>query len=437
MDCTCVLQPKPKTYSKNIMKFNPWTVALLGAGIVSAPAVIQAEEKPNFVQTALASTTLSGYVDTSIQWNWGTGNEFLPPYAFGGSSKADGFNLNVVELRLDKPVEAADVWGAGYRVDLLAGPDANAFSTQSSGLGTGADFGVKQAYIALHAPVGNGIDFKLGVWDTIIGYEVFESPNNPNFTRSYGYTLEPTTHTGLLGSYQICDTLSVSAGIANTFGPTINGRAFEPNPPNSQAESWKTYMASVTFTAPTNAAFLAGSTLSACIINGFNQGLFSLPTTTAPAVPQVGANETHYYLGGTINTPVTGLKFGAAFDDVEVHNGRGDIWALGTYVAFQATEKLSLYGRAEYVRQRGDWALLGSPLPDGLTVSMPEKAMELTATVQYDLWKNVLSRLELRWDRSLSGQKVWGNVHENAAETGVTGGLKNEFVLIANVVYKF
>jgi len=123
------------------MKFNPWTVALLGAGIVSIPAITQAEEKPNFVQTALASTTLSGYVDTSAQWNPGTGNENLPPYAFGGSGKADGFNLNVVELRLDKPVEAADVWGAGYHVDLLAGPDANAFATQSSHIA--ADFGVK------------------------------------------------------------------------------------------------------------------------------------------------------------------------------------------------------------------------------------------------------------------------------------------------------
>ena len=390
------------------MKFNPWTVALLGAGLVSVPAIAQAEEKPNFVQTALASTTLSGYVDTSVQWNFGTGNSALPPYAFGGPTKADGFNLNVVELRLDKPVEAADVWGAGYHVDLLAGPDANALFTQSSGVP--GDFGVKQAYVALHAPVGNGLDFKLGVWDTIIGYEVFESANNPNFTRSYGYSLEPTTHTGLLATYQFCELLSANVGIANSFGPTINGRAH--NPPNSQAESFKTYMASLTFTAPTNSGFLAGSTLTACIINGFNQAL--LDTTTG----QFGANETHYYVGGTMNTPVSGLKFGAAFDYIDVHNAHGDIYSLGAYAAFQATEKLSFYGRAEYARQRGDFLLL-APLP--------ERAIELTATAQYDLWKNVLSRLEFRWDRSVSGTGVWGD----------SGTLKNECELIANVVYKF
>jgi hypothetical protein len=62
--------------------------------------------------------------------------------------------------------------------------------------------------------------------------------------------------------------------------------------------------------------------------------------------------------------------------------------------------------------------------------------MELTATVQYDLWKNVLSRLELRWDHALSGDKVWGDIHTNG-EGGVSGAVRNEFELIANVVYKF
>src|SRR5437667_12460936 len=108
------------------MKCNPWTMALVGAGLVSLPAVIQAEEKPSSVMTALSSTTLSGYVDTSAQWNFGTGNANLPPYAFGGSSKADGFNLNVVRLVLEKPTDTtADAWSAGYKADLLFGPDAD------------------------------------------------------------------------------------------------------------------------------------------------------------------------------------------------------------------------------------------------------------------------------------------------------------------------
>ena len=210
------------------MKFNQWTLGLAAVGVVSLASVVQAEEatKASSVMTALSSTTLSGYVDTSIQWNLGTGNAFLPAYAFGGPGKADGFNLNVVKVTLENPADAAEGWAAGYKVDLLFGPDADALATQSTGVK--ADFGIKQAYVDLKAPVGNGLDVKVGVFDTIIGYEVFESGNNPNFTRSYGYTIEPTTHTGVLASYQFCDMFGVSAGVANTFGPAINARA---NPP--------------------------------------------------------------------------------------------------------------------------------------------------------------------------------------------------------------
>src|SRR5258705_4277188 len=152
------------------MKTTLYTLALIGAGLVSLPAVLHAEEKGNFVQTAFAYTTLSGYVDTSAQWNLGSGNDSLPPYKFGGSSKADGFNLNVVQLRLDKPLDESS-WAAGYRADLWLGPDANTLGTQSVLASSMSDFAIRQAYIALRVPLGNGLDFKFGVFDSIIGYE--------------------------------------------------------------------------------------------------------------------------------------------------------------------------------------------------------------------------------------------------------------------------
>ncbi len=254
-----------------IMKLNAWTLGLVSAGLVSLPAATHAEEKPSSVLTALGSTTLSGYVDTSAQWNLGSGDANTPGYAFGGPGKADGFNLNVVKLSLAKPVDAADAWGAGYQVDMLFGPDANALATQSSG--KQADFALQQAYVDLHAPIGNGLDFKIGEWNTIIGYESFDSINNPNFTRSYGYSIEPTTHTGILATYALSDTLSASVGIADSFGPTINGRPFLGGgttvPPGGQgprAESFKTYMGSITFTAPTNWGVLSGSTFTGCFL---------------------------------------------------------------------------------------------------------------------------------------------------------------------------
>ena len=93
------------------MKFNKWTVGLAAVGVVSLASAARAEEKVSTVMTALSSTTLSGYVDTSAQWNFGTGNDRLPAYKFGGSSKADGFNLDVIQLRIEKPLDETD-WAA-------------------------------------------------------------------------------------------------------------------------------------------------------------------------------------------------------------------------------------------------------------------------------------------------------------------------------------
>ena len=67
------------------MKYNAWTLALIGAGVVSLPAVAHAEEKStNAVMSALSATTISGYVDTSAEWNPGTGNANLPVYTPNG-----------------------------------------------------------------------------------------------------------------------------------------------------------------------------------------------------------------------------------------------------------------------------------------------------------------------------------------------------------------
>ena len=161
------------------MKYNAWTLALIGAGVVSLPAVAHSEENTNAVvtavsitnavMTALSSTTISGYVDTSAQWNPGTGNYYLPVYTpngASGASKADGFNLDLVALTISKPVGEGD-WGAGYNATLLFGPDAVGYNT-SPGAANG-DFSLKDTYVDLHAPLGNGLDLKLGTFTEILG----------------------------------------------------------------------------------------------------------------------------------------------------------------------------------------------------------------------------------------------------------------------------
>jgi len=325
------------------MKFNKWTLGLAAVGAVSLTSVAQAEEKMNAVQTALSSTTISGYVDTSMQWNPGTGNQNLPGYSFGGTSKADGFNLNVVQLTIAKALDESE-WASGYRADLWFGPDANTLATTSTtATGGSSDLAIRQAYVALRTPVGNGIDWKVGVFDTIIGYETLESGNNPNMTRSYGFTLEPTTQTGVLATYRFTDSIAATAGVVNTVGPTINGR--------SPIESYKAYTGAVALTAPSDWGWIAGSSLYAGVLCGWD-------AASGAGVGGVTGTRDNYYIGATVNTPVTGLKAGVSWDYVHMWGGAtsssvisgaftapvDNQYAGAIYVSYQATEKMSLHG---------------------------------------------------------------------------------------------
>jgi putative transposase len=124
------------------MKFNQWTLGLAAAGVINLASAAKAEEAPSQVLTALSSTTLSGYVDTSANWKFGTGLA-VPGRFNDGTSKQDGFNLNVVKLSLEKPLSEGE-WSAGYKFDMLFGPDAGLFLAADRGsealFGSSPDF---------------------------------------------------------------------------------------------------------------------------------------------------------------------------------------------------------------------------------------------------------------------------------------------------------
>src|SRR6266568_9156438 len=152
------------------MKISKWTKMLLSAGLVSIPAVVLADDAPvpSTVLTSLSSTTLSGYVDTTAVWKFGTGNANMPGRVYDGADVQDGFNLNVVSLTLTKPLDATDEWAAGYNVQLLFGPGATKRGTGSL-IGGGGDVSFNEAVVLLRVPVGNGVDLKVGQFGTYNG----------------------------------------------------------------------------------------------------------------------------------------------------------------------------------------------------------------------------------------------------------------------------
>lgn len=396
-------QMNPMTHNIHL---HPCTLCLISAGVISLASVLRAEEvQPHPVLTAISATSLSGFVDASINWMPGKGNRlFGRSFDQGsnsapGQNKQDGFNLNLVSLTLENPLDEGK-WSAGYRVQMLMGPDANALASSSSFNPVG-DFAIKEANVALRAPIGNGLDFRLGVWTELLGYEVTESFLNPNYSRSWGFFIEPIIHTGLLTSYKFNDCISALFGIVD------NGVASNAINSRSVTESEKSYTGLLTLTAPESFGFLGGSVLYLSILDSGTSGRM---------------DPVNYYAGITMPTPIKGLSVGIA-DDYRA-NGQFDHSyenAADFYLLYQASEKLKFASRTEYATgSAGAWGVIPSPEEQNV------KLFGQTLTADYSLWKNIVTRGEVRWDHSLTGQRMFGD-----------GNQRNAISLTLDVVYRF
>jgi hypothetical protein len=175
---------------------------------------------------------ISGYVDTSYVVNLADNDAG----AANGTTLAGGannnvgrvfdnqknsVNLNAFKLTIEKGKDSSK-FPAGFRVDTIIGEDAGILNGNDGGLASfgaqgDSDLFLEQAYINLGAPVGNGIDIKVGKMVTLIGYEVIESPANWQFSRSDAFRLAPFTQTGITLGYQWTDWLTSTVGIVNGF----------------------------------------------------------------------------------------------------------------------------------------------------------------------------------------------------------------------------
>jgi len=111
--------------------------------------------------------------------------------------------------------------------------------------------------------------------------------------------------------------------------------------------------------------------------------------------------------------------------------GGGETWCIGGYSSYQVTEKLSVHCRGEYLKDRGAQQFFNGTFPDPTLATLSAETVEVTTTAQYDLWKNVISRLELRWDHSLNDVSVFGGNTVGAPSRD------NAWMLAANIIYKF
>ena len=425
-----------RSFSQSVRPIQKWSLALATLGVISAPALRAEEYVLQPVDTAVpGGTILSGYVDTSALWaidnpshSGGTAafpNTLrLPGRLYDTAERMDGFNLNAVSLCLDHPF-TDESWSASYRVQLLFGPDATLRNTYSLASGP-SDLAVNEAYVALRAPLGNGLEFRLGYFASPLGYEVYDSYRNPNYSRSYGFYIEPKGHTGITVKYDFTEWAGVLGGVVNNYSSFVNAR--------TQDESDKTYLALLRLNG-------AGFNCPGIKLTlGYTGG------HTATGAPSDTGPRLHNYYAG-LQTPlfVEGLALGLAYDYRANYSAgwppqfflpAGPRHSYASATAVYLDYKVAQWRfdvRAEYARATAANTIFAARSDFGSAKPMfggnDEKFLGITTTVGYELWKNVMSRLEFRWDHDCAGGvSVFGTA---------ASPRQNSFTLGLNVIYMF
>ncbi len=168
-------------------------------------------------------TKVTGGIDVNYNYNFNrpTTTGAATPATNGYrafDSNANSFNISNVEIAIENtPAE----W-VTFRTDLDFGRDAKLVNGTEN-WAVGEIFNLQQAYVALKAPVGNGLTFKVGKFVTMHGNEVLEGWANNNISRSllFNYAI-PFTHTGIMANYSFADWITLDVGVVNGWNSVVD-----------------------------------------------------------------------------------------------------------------------------------------------------------------------------------------------------------------------
>jgi len=175
----------------------------------------------NPLMTMFKGTKLSGFVDAGYVVSF---NQLHSDGASGNNTNANrsrlfdnrgnSFYLNAVQLNLERLADKNMI--VGYHLELAAGNDP--------GIYDGANVTLQEGWAQIMAPVGDGLDIRVGRMATLVGYEVLESVANMNYSRGMLFSVaQPFTHTGVRAAYWFGDKVGATIGFNNGFNIAPGG----------------------------------------------------------------------------------------------------------------------------------------------------------------------------------------------------------------------
>jgi hypothetical protein len=397
----------------------------------------------NFVETAQKGIKLSGYVDAGYSYNFTGASSGTSDVTgrFGSDTAAKGdFNLYAVKIALEKALTSENKAQAGFRTDVMIGEDANYLinrgttdNLNNSNQDSNALF-LEQAYVSIRAPVGNGWDFKVGKFVSILGYEVIERPANMNVTYGLLWQQMPLYYTGVLSSYKFDDYLDAKLGV-------VNGSQTDNNTSTSQGGDGCAVLAALNVTAPGGNANWSNN-FQYSSNNDNNTVNFANESSTSTGVENNSSGTGYSFIynsWGNWAPKFANDKLLFAFNALlgtasinETASQPGTTWfGAGAYAKYQFNDWFSLCSRGEYLGGNNPSKITGDVgAYNGTGLSL----WEYTLTAGFNVIDNLLIRAEYRLD--------WGSASVNNLVTGTGANTSNvssgpAHYAGAEVVYSF
>ena len=160
----------------------------------------------------------SGSADVAYTHNFNNPNTNLNQLRIF-DSQANSFVPHMMIIGVERPATAGSALDRlGFRARIGFGADAR-FSRNRPNYQPGTndhELDVQELYVEYIVPIGNGLKILAGEMYPLIGYEVVNSYENPNFSRSFTFGLsQPFAVTGIRLVYPFTSWATVSVGINN------------------------------------------------------------------------------------------------------------------------------------------------------------------------------------------------------------------------------